>query len=114
MNLLRQFVAVGALVTAVAACRGAGATASVAGTANIVPAIIVEVRDAAGAPAAVLGAVIGEWFGARRGIGVLLVSSMQNLQVEQLWAAALTAAAVSLLAYVLLVALRGVVNRRFS
>ncbi|MFC5231073.1 ABC transporter permease [Pseudonocardia zijingensis] len=66
------------------------------------------------APAAVLGAVIGEWFGARRGIGVLLVSSMQNLQVEQLWAAALTAAAVSLVAYVLLVALRGVVNRRFS
>jgi len=66
------------------------------------------------APAAVLGAVIGEWFGARRGIGVLLVSSMQNLQVEQLWAAALTAAAVSLAAYVLLVALRGVVNRRFT
>ncbi len=66
------------------------------------------------APAAVLGAVIGEWFGARRGIGVLLVSSMQNLQVNQLWAAALTAAAVSLSAYVLLVGLRGVVNRRFS
>ncbi|OLT01260.1 hypothetical protein BJF90_32720 [Pseudonocardia sp. CNS-004] len=66
------------------------------------------------APAAVLGAVIGEWFGARRGIGVLLVSSMQNLQVEQLWAAALTAATVSLLAYVLLVLLRGAVNRRFT
>jgi len=66
------------------------------------------------APAAVLGAVIGEWFGARRGIGVLLVSSMQNLQVEQLWAAALAAAAVSLAAYVLLVALRGAVTRRFT
>jgi hypothetical protein len=39
---------------------------------------------------------------------------MQNLQVNQLWAAALTAAAVSLLAYVLLVALRGMANRRFS
>jgi NitT/TauT family transport system permease protein len=62
----------------------------------------------------VLGAVIGEWFGARRGIGVLLVSSMQNMQVNQLWAAALTAAAVSLLAYVVLVAVRDVVNRRFS
>lgn len=66
------------------------------------------------APAAVLGAVIGEWFGARRGIGVLLVSSMQNVQTDQLWAAALTAAAISLLAYVLLVALRGAVNRRFQ
>ncbi|WP_433275205.1 ABC transporter permease [Pseudonocardia xinjiangensis] len=66
------------------------------------------------APAAVLGAVIGEWFGARRGLGVLLVSSMQNVQTNQLWAAALTAAALSLLAYVLLVALRAAVNRRFQ
>ena len=66
------------------------------------------------APAAVLGAVIGEWFGARRGIGVLLVSSMQNMQVDQLWAAALAAAAVSLLAYTALVALRAAANRRFS
>jgi ABC-type nitrate/sulfonate/bicarbonate transport system permease component len=65
------------------------------------------------APAAVLGAVVGEWFGARRGLGVLLVSSMQNVRTDQLWAAALTAAAMSLLAYVLLVALRAAVTRRF-
>jgi NitT/TauT family transport system permease protein len=66
------------------------------------------------APAAVLGAVVGEWFGARRGLGVLLVSSMQNVRIDQLWAAALTAAAMSLLAYVLLVALRAAVARRFQ
>lgn len=66
------------------------------------------------APAAVLGAVIGEWFGARRGLGVLLVSAMQNVQIPLLWSAALSAAALSLAAYVLLVALRGWVTRRFT
>ena len=66
------------------------------------------------APAAVLGAVVGEWFGARRGLGVLLVSSMQNVRIDQLWVAALTSAAMSLLAYVLLVALRAAVTRRFQ
>ena len=66
------------------------------------------------APAAVLGAVIGEWFGARRGIGVLLVSAMQNAQVDLLWVAAGTAAAISLLAYLVLLGLRRAVNRRFS
>lgn len=51
------------------------------------------------APAAVLGAVIGEWFGAPRGLGLLIVSAMQNFQVQLLWAAALLAAAVSMVAY---------------
>jgi NitT/TauT family transport system permease protein len=66
------------------------------------------------APAAVLGAVIGEWFGAPRGLGVLLVSSMQNFQVDLLWTAALSAALVSLLAYTLLVAVRGLATRRLT
>jgi NitT/TauT family transport system permease protein len=67
-----------------------------------------------GAPAAVLGAVIGEWFGAPRGLGVLLVSSMQNFQIELLWAAALAAALVSLAAYGALIALRAAAVRRFA
>jgi len=66
------------------------------------------------APAAVLGAVIGEWFGARRGVGVLLVSAMQNVQVDLLWAAALAAAGISLLAYLLLLMARSAVTSRFS
>lgn len=53
------------------------------------------------APAAVLGAVLGEWFGAPRGIGILIVSSMQNFQIEQLWASAMLAALISLLAFAL-------------
>lgn len=51
------------------------------------------------APAAVLGAVLGEWFGAPRGLGVLIVSAMQNFQIELLWAAALLAAVVSMLSF---------------
>ncbi|GAA1382274.1 ABC transporter permease subunit [Pseudonocardia kongjuensis] len=66
------------------------------------------------APAAVLGAVIGEWFGARRGIGVLLVSAMQNVQIPLLWTAALSAAGLSLLAYLLLVGLHRYTVRRFT
>jgi len=51
------------------------------------------------APAAILGAVLGEWFGAPRGLGVLIVSAMQNYQIELLWAAALLAAVMSMIAF---------------
>ncbi|CAN5364101.1 ABC transporter permease subunit [soil metagenome] len=51
------------------------------------------------APAALLGAVIGEWFGAPRGLGVLIVSAMQNYQIDLLWAAALLTALASMLAF---------------
>lgn len=51
------------------------------------------------APAAVLGAVLGEWFGAPRGLGLLIVSAMQNYQIELLWAAALLAALMSMVAF---------------
>ena len=65
------------------------------------------------APAAVLGAILGEWFGAPRGIGILIVSSMQNFQIRQLWAAALLAAVVSLIAFALFGALERFVVARF-
>jgi NitT/TauT family transport system permease protein len=65
------------------------------------------------APAAVLGAVVGEWFGAPRGLGVLLVSSMQNFQTDLMWAAALSAAVISLTAYAALAGLRVAAARRF-
>src|SRR5262249_54909340 len=50
-------------------------------------------------PAAILGAVIGEWFGAERGLGVLLESAMYNYQIPLLWSAALVSALVSVLGY---------------
>lgn len=66
------------------------------------------------APAAVLGATIGEWFGAPRGLGVLIVSAMQNFQVTLLWSAAACATALSLVAYGLTTALQRLVVRRVS
>ncbi len=65
-------------------------------------------------PAALLGAILGEWFGADRGLGVLMVSSMRNLQYGLLWAAALVAVMLSATVY----AIGGVLERaavaRFS
>ena len=43
--------------------------------------------------------MLGEWFGAPRGLGVLIVSAMQNYQIELLWAAALLAAGMSMIAF---------------
>jgi NitT/TauT family transport system permease protein len=66
------------------------------------------------APAAVLGATIGEWFGAPMGLGLLLVSSMQNFQMALMWAAALSATVISLAAYLVFVWLQRLAQRRFA
>ena len=51
------------------------------------------------APAAFLGAMVGEFTGAERGMGVLTIRYMRALDVPAIWALATTAAAVSILAY---------------
>lgn len=66
------------------------------------------------APAAILGAIIGEWFGTQTGLGVLIVSAMSNFQITLLWSAALLSALLSLAAYGLLGLLEGAVVARFS
>jgi len=66
-----------------------------------------------GAPAAILGAILGEWFGADKGIGPILVSSMQNYQIPLLWAVALLAAGVAMVAYGLFAMLELGAARRF-
>ncbi|WP_210480091.1 ABC transporter permease [Naasia sp. SYSU D00948] len=65
-------------------------------------------------PTAVLGATIGEWFGAPSGLGVLIVSAMQNFQIPLLWSAALSATLLSLLAYVLFSRVQVLAARRFA
>ena len=59
-----------------------------------IPAIVTGAKVAV--PAALIGAILGEWFGASRGLGVLMVSAMQNFQIPLLWAAVLLASLVSL------------------
>lgn len=66
------------------------------------------------APAAVAGAIFGEWYGAPRGLGVLLISAMQSGRAERLWAASLLSAACGLIAYAVLAVVRTAMVRRYG
>jgi ABC-type nitrate/sulfonate/bicarbonate transport system permease component len=79
---------------------------------NALPALFDGLRSAA--PSAVVGAIVGEWFAAERGLGPLLVAAMQNDAIDQLWAVALCGALLSIAAYAILGLLRGLVAVRFS
>ena len=57
------------------------------------------------APAALLGAMVGEFTGAERGMGVLTILALRALDVDATWALATLAAAVSIAAYAALGAL---------
>ncbi|MDQ1597635.1 MAG: hypothetical protein QOI70_1059 [Microbacteriaceae bacterium] len=57
------------------------------------------------APAAVVGAMIGEYLGGERGLGVVMVQAQQSLNVAQVWAIAIEATAISTAAYLLIGAL---------
>jgi ABC-type nitrate/sulfonate/bicarbonate transport system permease component len=50
-------------------------------------------------PGAFIGAIIGEWFGASRGLGLLMVSAMHNFQITLLWSAVLITGSASLLLF---------------
>jgi ABC-type nitrate/sulfonate/bicarbonate transport system permease component len=51
------------------------------------------------APAAILGAIIGEYLGANTGLGVAMINSEQALQVERTWGIALVATLLAGIAY---------------
>lgn len=57
------------------------------------------------APAAFLGAMVGEFTGAERGMGVLTVRAIRALDVDMTWGLATVATAVSILAYLAIGAL---------
>jgi ABC-type nitrate/sulfonate/bicarbonate transport system permease component len=61
------------------------------------PSLFAALRIAA--PAAVLGALIGEYMGSDSGLGVSMINAQQALQIERTWAIALTATALSGVAY---------------
>jgi ABC-type nitrate/sulfonate/bicarbonate transport system permease component len=65
-------------------------------------------------PAALIGAIIGEWFGAPRGIGILIINAMQNFQIVLLWCAVLLAVGTSLFFYALLTLLERAAYSRFG
>ncbi|MET0955978.1 MAG: ABC transporter permease subunit [Cryobacterium sp.] len=51
------------------------------------------------APAAILGTILGEYLGASRGLGVMLVASQSSFQVPRTWAVALTMSALAGIVY---------------
>ena len=61
------------------------------------PSLFAGLRIAA--PAAVLGAIIGEYLGGDSGLGIAMISAQQSLIVERTWAIALVATTVAALAY---------------
>jgi NitT/TauT family transport system permease protein len=62
-----------------------------------IPALVTGVKLAI--PGALIGAILGEWFGAPRGLGILIVNAMQNFQIPLLWSAVLLTALTSLLLF---------------
>ena len=46
--------------------------------------------------ASFLGAILGEWFGAPQGLGLVILNAMQNFQILLMWAAVVVAAVMSL------------------
>ena len=59
-----------------------------------------------GAAAAVLGAIFGEFIGATRGIGVLLINGLMGLQLDRIWSIAVIATLMAAVPYVIFGLLR--------
>ena len=51
------------------------------------------------APAAILGAIIGDYFGAERGLGVAMIAAQTGLEIPRTWGLAIVAAALAGVAY---------------
>ncbi|MFY9752226.1 MAG: ABC transporter permease subunit [Candidatus Acidiferrales bacterium] len=64
--------------------------------------------------AAFIGAILGEWFGAPHGLGLVILNAMQNFQIRLMWAAVVMAAAMSLTAFLMAAALERLVLQRFG
>lgn len=79
---------------------------------NALPSLIDGLK--LGASSAVLGAILGEWFGAPAGLGVLIVSSMQNFQINLLWSAAFLGTAMSAVGFFILALLQQKLLPRFG
>jgi len=75
------------------------------------PVVLSGMRLAA--PSAVIGVIIGEWFGASRGIGVLIINAMQNFQIPLLWSGVTLAVLVSLCFFSLFGLMQIYAERRF-
>jgi ABC-type nitrate/sulfonate/bicarbonate transport system permease component len=62
-----------------------------------VPAVLSGMKIAASG--AMIGTIVGEWFGAPSGLGVVVLNSMQNFQIPLLWATVMVIAVITLSGY---------------
>jgi NitT/TauT family transport system permease protein len=77
-----------------------------------VPSILSGMKIAT--PSAMIGAIVGEWFGAPSGLGVVVLNSMQNFQIPLLWATVIVIAAMTLSGYGLLTLVERAARRRIG
>jgi ABC-type nitrate/sulfonate/bicarbonate transport system permease component len=64
--------------------------------------------------AAFIGAILGEWFGAPQGLGLVILNAMENFQIRLMWAAVTMTAAMSLTAFLLAAGVERLAVRRFG
>lgn len=64
--------------------------------------------------ASFIGAILGEWFGAPQGLGLVILNAMQNFQIRLMWAAVTMAAIMALAGFLAAAALEKVVAGRFG
>jgi ABC-type nitrate/sulfonate/bicarbonate transport system permease component len=64
---------------------------------SALPSLFVALRIAA--PAAVLGAIIGEYVGGESGLGIAMIASQSGLRVATTWGIALVATLIASVAY---------------
>lgn len=78
---------------------------------SALPALAAGLRQAV--PVAFLGTILGEWFGSAHGLGMLMVSAMENFQIPLLWSAVILCCGLSLCLFALLGLLERTVTRRY-
>lgn len=113
-----------ATVAALAATpRGVGDVCTVLGASRLatlvratIPAGLPVVATGAkvAVPLSIVGAVIGEWFGASAGVGPVMLVAMRNYQMPQMWAAMTVTVVLALLLYGVASALQWAADRRFG
>lgn len=64
--------------------------------------------------AAMIGAIVGEWFGAPTGLGIVILNTMQNFEIPLMWAAVLLVAGLALSGYGIAHLVERFVTRRFA
>ncbi len=64
--------------------------------------------------AAMIGSIVGEWFGAPTGLGIVILNTMQNFEIPLMWAAVLLVATISLAGYGAAHAAEQLIARRFQ